>query len=68
MLIDRTVTKDGQNFELFMVLELQPGSMKGIHGRFFEDDAFTIDDKELAEFEQQFPYKKKLKTDTQLNG
>ena len=34
-------TKEGQNFEPFMVLELQPNGLLDIYGRFFEDDAFS---------------------------
>lgn len=60
-------TKDGQNFEPFMVLELQQKGLRSVKGRFFEDKAFTIDEEELVEFEKQFPYKEKLKTDSQLN-
>ena len=59
-------TKEGQNFEPFMVLELQPNGLQNIHGRFFEDDVFTTQPDELDEFEKQFPYKEKLVTDTQF--
>jgi len=59
-------TKDNQNFDPFMALELQPESLKHVSGRFFEDDAFTVGEAELIEFEKQFPYKEKQVTDTQL--
>ncbi len=59
-------TKDGQNFEPFMALELQEGSLKNAHGKFFEDECFTTNEAELVEFEKQFPYKEKRITDTQL--
>lgn len=59
-------TKDGQNLEPFMALEIQEGSLKNVHGKFFEDDCFTTNEAELAEFEKQFPYKEKRITDTQL--
>ncbi len=59
-------TKDGQNFEPFMALELQEKSLKNISGKFFEDECFTTKEAELVEFEKQFPYKEKRVTDTQL--
>jgi len=61
-------TKDGQNFEPFMALELKEGSLKDVKGKFFEDASFMVDKKELEEFEKLFPYKKKEKTATQLFG
>lgn len=60
-------TKDGQNFEPFMALELQNNGLANIKGRFFEDDAFEPDPEDLIEFEKKFPYKEKLKTATQLD-
>jgi predicted N-acetyltransferase YhbS len=59
-------TKDGQNFEPFMALELQNEGLADVKGRFFEDNAFEFDSDELIEFEKQFPYREKLVTDTQF--
>jgi len=59
-------TKEYENFEPFMALELQTNGLENITGRFFEDNAFTTEPMELIEFEKQFPYKEKLVTDTQL--
>jgi len=59
-------TKDGLNFEPFMALELQNNGLSNIKGRFYEDTAFEFQQDELTEFEKNFPYKVKLKTDTQL--
>lgn len=59
-------TKDGQNFEPFMALELFKDNLKNVHGRFFEDECFTTNEAELEEFEKQFPYKEKKVTETQL--
>lgn len=59
-------TKDGQNFEPFMVLELETNALDNVNGKFFEDEAFVSQTDELIEFEKQFPYKEKLVTDTQL--
>jgi len=59
-------TKDGQNFEPFMALELQIEGLSNVNGRFFEDEAFEVQDDALIEFEKKFPYKEKLVTDTQF--
>ena len=59
-------TKDGQNFEPFMALELQNNGLAMVKVRFFEDDAFEINPDDLNEFEKNFPYKIKMKTDTQF--
>ena len=59
-------TKDYQNFEPFMALELQNEVLTTINGRFFEDDVFETQDEDLIEFEKKFPYKEKLVTDTQF--
>lgn len=52
-------TKDGFNFDAFMVLELHPNRLSDVHGFFFEDKAFNINEEELTEFEKQFPFKQK---------
>ncbi len=52
-------TKDGHNFDAFMVLELYPGALTDIKGRFFEDPAFEINNDEFGEFEKRFPKKEK---------
>ena len=59
-------TSEGKNFEYFMGLELYKDSLAGIHGRYFEDEVFKIDNAELEEFEKSFPVREKHKTDTQL--
>lgn len=59
-------TKDDQNFEPFMALELQPNGFDNVQGKFFEDDVFVTHPDELIEFEKQFPYREKLVTDTQF--
>jgi len=52
-------TKDGKNFEAFMGLELQENGFANIQGKFHEDKAFEVDEKELAEFEKRFPRREK---------
>jgi len=59
-------TSEGSNFDEFMALELYPGALEGISGRFCEDSVFKIDTDELEEFEQKFPFREKHITDTQL--
>lgn len=52
-------TKEGKNFDPFMALELTPDSLAGIKGRFFESEAFAVEEEALAAFEKKFPEKKK---------
>lgn len=59
-------TKDFQNFEPFMALELFENSLIDVRGRFIEDESFNVNEDKLNEFEKQFPYKEKQVTDTQL--
>ena len=59
-------TKEDQNFEPFMALELQENGLSHVKGRFFEAEAFTTGEDELIEFEKQFSYKEKLVTETQF--
>lgn len=59
-------TKDGENFEPFMALELQNNGLANVKGRFFEADAFEFGSEDLIEFEKKFPFKEKLVTDTQF--
>jgi predicted N-acetyltransferase YhbS len=54
-------TKDGQNFDPFMALELGENRLSNVKGAFFEDSAFEFDESELNEFEKQFPKKEKGK-------
>ena len=54
-------TKEGLNFEPFMVLVLQENGMEEINGKFYEAKAFTINEKELDKFEKKFPKKIKGK-------
>lgn len=53
-------TPDGNNFEDFMVLELDKGVLEGISGKCYEDEAFNINVDELIEFEKGF-CKKEMK-------
>lgn len=53
-------THEGENIDAFMALELQPGAMEGIQGRYCLHPVFEIDEQELAKFEESFPKKKAL--------
>jgi predicted N-acetyltransferase YhbS len=57
---------DGKSHDYFMGIELASGRLKGLAGRFFEDEVFHIDADELDEFEKLFPKKEKHITPTQL--
>lgn len=59
-------TSKGENFEEFMVLELYDGALTGITGQFYEDKVFDVEKEELEIFEESFPYKEKIITDSQL--
>ena len=54
------ITADGGNSESFMGIELKPGAMKDIHGKFYESDVFESLSKEAAEkYNDNFPLRKK---------
>ena len=60
-------TAEGKNFDAFMVKELTKGSLQGISGRVFLDEAFfNIDKAELELYDSTFPLREKKVTDTQL--
>jgi predicted N-acetyltransferase YhbS len=60
-------TKDNQNFEPFMALELQENGLDNVKGRFFECEAFITREDELAEYEKKFPCKEKGKPKIDIN-
>jgi predicted N-acetyltransferase YhbS len=59
-------TKEGMNFDPFMAISLNNGRLIEIHGKFYEDESFSVNATELEEFEKQFPWKEKHVTSTQL--
>jgi len=59
-------SSDGKSYDHFMGLELTPGCLKGVSGRFFEDEVFQIANEELEDFEKLFPAREKHVTPTQL--
>ncbi len=47
-------TAEGDNFDAFMALELYPGALNGISGKFFYDSVFEIDPREAEVFDRHF--------------
>lgn len=48
-------TADGKNFDAFMGIELIPGGMKDIHGKFYESDVFeNLPPEEVEEYNGNF--------------
>lgn len=60
-------TATGEYLDALMARELLEDGLAGVHGRFHMDPVFEIDPEELAAFDQRFPPKEKLVTDTQLS-
>ena len=46
-------------------LELYPGALEGVHGRFFESDVFEVDVRAAAAFDRGFPRREKRETPSQ---
>ncbi len=61
-------TADGSNFEAFMMLELIPGSLDGIKGKYYESSGFEIDQNALELFDREFPPKEKRFQSTDKQG
>jgi len=60
-------TPSGENFDAFMALELNSGSLGPVSGKFFASDSFEVTEEELEIFENEFTPKVKHVTDTQLS-
>jgi len=58
-------TSDGKYAVALLALELRPGALKNMPGRFIESAAFTVDENELAKYDATFPFKEKRETDSQ---
>jgi predicted N-acetyltransferase YhbS len=52
-------TSDGYNFDAFMVLELAPGSLDGIKGKYYYSSGFETDKNALELFDREFAPKEK---------
>ena len=58
-------TADGKYAVALQVLELQPGALANMPGRFIESSAFEVDEKILTQYDAVFPLKEKTETDSQ---
>ncbi len=58
-------TSEGKYHAAHQVLELAPGSLDGISGRYFERDLFNTDPDELEIFDRTFPTKEKAEAESQ---
>jgi predicted N-acetyltransferase YhbS len=56
----------GNYHDALLALELLPGALKNISGKFFEGEVYDVSEEELEQFEKNFPYKEKLVLDTQI--
>lgn len=67
----RITMPDGSNFDAFMAIELQKGSLSDVSGRFFEPDVYSGDIcnaeymQEVDKFDEGFPYMEKVVLPTQ---
>ncbi len=52
-------TADGKFAVALQALELKPGALQNMPGRFIESSAFEVDEAEFAKFEAGFPFKEK---------
>jgi predicted N-acetyltransferase YhbS len=53
---------DGNTFDAFQTLELRPGGLGGMRGKFYADEIFSeLDPDKVAAFDSAFPEKEKLR-------
>jgi putative acetyltransferase len=48
-----------------LALELKPGALNSMPGKFIESPAFEVDENEFAQYDAAFPFKEKIQTDSQ---
>lgn len=58
-------TADDKYAVALLALELRPGALNNISGRFIESTAFQVDESQLAAYDNSFPYKEKAETESQ---
>jgi predicted N-acetyltransferase YhbS len=56
---------DGLFSPALIVLELVPGALQGINGRFYEGDAYQLDPVAAEQYDRKFPPKEKFETPSQ---
>jgi predicted N-acetyltransferase YhbS len=55
-------TSSGENFDAFMGIELIPGGMDNVHGKFYEAELFEdLPDEQVDQFSEKFPPLQKLR-------
>jgi putative acetyltransferase len=58
-------TSEGKYAVALMALELVPGALRQVSGRFMESMAFQVDEAEFQKYENSFPPKEKAVTESQ---
>lgn len=58
-------TADGMYAAALLALELEPGALRGVTGRFFESDAFEVDVRAAEAFDRDFPRRARRETASQ---
>lgn len=54
------VSSGGGSWDALMAMELYDRALDGVTGRYIEDEVYEVDQKEMAEFEKEFPYKEPI--------
>ncbi len=57
---------EGENASFFLCKELEKGYLNGIAGEYAPPECYLVDENEAETFDKAFPYKEKLKLDTQI--
>lgn len=52
--------------EFLLIKELKNNFLKNINGRFYESNGYFVNKEEVEEFDKNYPYKEKIKTDKQI--
>ncbi len=62
-------TPQGRNFPAFMGVELRPGTLADVRGKFYETETFqNLPPEAVGEYDKNFPYMPKLKLMGQWNA
>jgi putative acetyltransferase len=60
-------SSDGKYAVALLALELEPGVLREISGRFVESESFAVDEKDFLKYDTSFPYKEKTVTESQTD-
>ena len=58
-------TSDGKYAYALLALELKPGALNKMAGRFIESPVFSVEESGFAEYDKTFPHKEKAETESQ---